>query len=91
MPKDLSKPWEDPMAEAGDRVFAEDLRKASTASFELPEWKQKTQVKSLSYGQISSKSIKDQRESLPIYRLKAELCAAIAQNQVLIVIGETGK
>eukprot|EP01035_Chromulina_nebulosa_P020626 gene20626-26743_t len=91
IPKDLSKPWEDPMPEDNERHFAQELRSINISnSFELPEWKQKTQVKGLSYGQISSKTMKDQRESLPIYRLKSELCSAIAQNQVLIVIGETG-
>ena len=91
IPKDLSKPWEDPMPQVGERHFAQELRSINIGgSFELPEWKQKTQGKSLAYGQISSKSIKEQREGLPIYRLKNELCNAIAQNQVLVVIGETG-
>lgn len=91
IPKDLSKPWEDPMPQVGERHFAQELRSINIGgSFELPEWKQKTQGKSLAYGQISTKSIKEQREGLPIYRLKSELCRAIAQNQVLVVIGETG-
>lgn len=91
IPKDLSKPWEDPMPEDGERHFAQELRSINIGgSFEMPEWKQKTQGKSLSYGQISNKSIRDQRESLPIFRLRSQLCSAIAQNQVLIVIGETG-
>jgi ATP-dependent RNA helicase DHX8/PRP22 len=91
IPKDLSKPWEDPMPEDGERHFAQELRSINIgSSFELPEWKQKTQVKGLSYGQISSKPMQEQREGLPICRLKAELCQAISQNQVLIVIGETG-
>ena len=91
IPKDLSKPWEDPMPDDGERHFAQELRSINIGgSLELPEWKQKTQVKGLSYGQISNKSMKEQRENLPIYKLKSELCQAIAQNQVLIVIGETG-
>lgn len=91
IPKDLSKPWEDPMPQVGERHFAQELRSINIGgSLELPEWKQKTQGKSLAYGQISNKPIKEQREGLPIYRLKSELCAAIAQNQVLVVIGETG-
>lgn len=91
IPKDLSKPWEDPMPAAGERHFAQELRSINIgSSLELPEWKQKTQGKGLSYGQMSDKTLKDQRESLPIYRLKSELCQAIAQNQVLVVIGETG-
>ena len=91
IPKDLSKPWEDPMPEKGERHFAQELRSINIGgSFELPEWKQKSQGKSLAFGQMSTKPLREQRESLPIFRLKKELCAAIAQNQVLVVIGETG-
>ena len=91
IPKDLSKPWEDPMPEQGERHFAQELRSINVGgSYELPEWKAKTQGKGLAFGQISSKPLREQRESLPIFRLKAELCRAIAENQVLVVIGETG-
>ena len=91
IPKDLSKPWEDPMPESGERHFAAELRSINVGgTFEQPEWKQKTQGKGLSYGQISNKTIREQRESLPVYQLKSQLMGAIAQNQVLVVIGETG-
>lgn len=91
IPKDLSKPWEDPMPQVGERHFAQELRSINIGgSFELPEWKQKTQSKSLAYGHINNKPLKEQRESLPVYRLKSELCRAISENQVLVVIGETG-
>ena len=91
IPKDLSKPWEDPMPDSGERHFAQELRSINIGgSFELPEWKAKTQVKGLSYGQISNKTLKEQRESLPVYQFKDRLCKAFAENQVLVVIGETG-
>jgi len=91
IPKDLNRPWEDPLPEAGERHFAQELRSINMSTFDgAPEWKQKAESKTLSYGIISSKSIKDQRESLPIYRLKPELIRAISENQVLVVIGETG-
>lgn len=93
IPKDLNRPWEDPMPEAGERHFAQELRSInlmSTAMDGAPEWKQKAENKTLSYGIISNKSLKEQRESLPIYRLKKELIQAIATNQILVVIGETG-
>ncbi|KAF1794410.1 P-loop containing nucleoside triphosphate hydrolase [Phytophthora cactorum] len=35
-------------------------------------------------------SILEQRESLPVFKLKRQLMKAIADNQVLVVIGETG-
>lgn len=91
IPKDLNRPWEDPLPEAGERHFAQELRSINMSTFDgAPEWKQKAQSKTLSYGIISSKSIKEQRESLPVYRLKPELMQAFSDNQVLVVIGETG-
>ena len=91
IPKDLNRPWEDPLPEAGERHFAQELRSINMSAFDgAPEWKQKAESKTLSYGIISSKSIKEQRESLPIFRLKAELMRAMSENQVLVVIGETG-
>lgn len=93
IPKDLNRPWEDPLPEAGERHFAQELRSINVMINDdggAPEWKQKVENKTLSYGIISNKSIKEQRESLPIYRLKKELLSAFTQNQVLVVIGETG-
>ena len=91
IPKDLSKPWEDPLPDQGERHFAQELRGINIGgSFELPEWKKKTKGAGISLGIISNKSLRDQRESLPIFRFKEELCRAFHENQVLVVIGETG-
>ncbi|OQR87563.1 ATP-dependent RNA helicase DHX8 [Achlya hypogyna] len=91
IPKDLNRPWEDPMPEAGERHFASELRGLNTtSSFELPEWKAKAQGKNLSYGHVSAKSMIEQRESLPVFKLKGQLMQAIRDNQILVVIGETG-
>mmetsp|Transcript_12057 Transcript_12057/g.28301 ORF Transcript_12057/g.28301 Transcript_12057/m.28301 type:complete len:1283 (-) Transcript_12057:45-3893(-) len=91
IPKDLNRPWEDPLPEAGERHFAQELRSINMSAFDgAPEWKQKAESKTLSYGIISNKSIKEQRESLPVFRLKSELMRAMSENQVLVVIGETG-
>ncbi|KAK1370480.1 hypothetical protein POM88_036572 [Heracleum sosnowskyi] len=61
MPKDLNRPWEDPMPELA-----------------------------LTSGRRPKLSIQDQRKSLPIYKLKNELVQTVHDNQVLVVIGETG-
>jgi ATP-dependent RNA helicase DHX8/PRP22 len=91
IPKDLNRPWEDPMPEAGERHFAAELRSINMSGTEgAPEWKQKAEGKTLSYGMVSNKTIKEQRESLPVYRLKNQLMDAFLNNQVLVVIGETG-
>ncbi|GMI15054.1 hypothetical protein TrLO_g4123 [Triparma laevis f. longispina] len=91
IPKDLNRPWEDPMPEEGERHFAQELRSINMASLDgAPEWKQKAEGKTLSYGVISNKSITQQRAGLPIAKLKTELVNAFTNNQVLVVIGETG-
>ena len=60
------------------------------ASYEVSEWKQLQEKKSMAFGHQSAKSLKEQRQELPIFKLKRQLCDAIASNQILIVVGETG-
>merc|ERR1719410_3193059 len=58
---------------------------------DLPEWKRHIIGGSKgSYGRKTTMTILEQRQSLPIYKLKDELVKAINDNQVLIVVGETG-
>lgn len=90
-PKDLNRPWEDPMPDAGERLLTQELRGISVSgSFELLECRQKTLGKNLTDDRMSAKGIKKHREELPIATLKAQLCGAIANHRVLVVIGETG-
>jgi len=93
IPKDINRPWEDPLAAAGERHFAQELRSINVGGRidGAPEWKKKVERKSLSYGIISNKSIKEQREGLPVYRLKKELMEAVAKNQILVVSEVHGK
>jgi len=86
----MNRPWEDPRPEPGERTIAQALKGLGQDSYELPEWKKLYIGKSVSYGQKSSKPIQEQRQSLPIFRLRDQLLSAIKDNQVLIVIGETG-
>ncbi len=90
IPKDLNRPWEDPMPEPGERHIAQELRGITQPGYEMPEWKKTSLGKSTRYGQTSTKTIKEQREGLPIFKLKHELLNAINDNQLLVVIGETG-
>ncbi|DBA76854.1 TPA: hypothetical protein ACH3X2_008868 [Trebouxia sp. C0005] len=90
IPKDLSRPWEDPLPEQGERHLAQELRGIGLGGFEVPEWKKQAEGKAPTYGIKDSRSIKEQRESLPIYRFKQQIIDAVADNQMLVVIGETG-
>lgn len=56
----------------------------------VPEWKRIIQNKDQSFGKRTDLSMKDQRESLPIYSFRSQLIKAVQDNQILIVIGETG-
>ncbi|EMS49798.1 putative pre-mRNA-splicing factor ATP-dependent RNA helicase [Triticum urartu] len=90
IPKDLNRPWEDPLPDAGERCLAQELRGAGLSAQSMPEWKKQAYGKTGTFGKRSSLPIQKQRQSLPIYGLKNELIKAIHHNQVLVVIGETG-
>lgn len=90
---DLSSQWQDPMADPETRQFASDLKKRSQAaqsnSGAMPEWK-KAIAKDQSLGKRTNMSIKEQRESLPVFAFREQLIQAVKDNQILIVVGETG-
>jgi ATP-dependent RNA helicase DHX8/PRP22 len=83
--KDLQQPWEDPMR-SDERQLASEMRAQQAG--ELPEWR-KLAARAPT-GQRAKGSIREQRESLPIYKLRGPLMQAIADNRMLVVIGETG-
>lgn len=88
---DLSAQWNDPMANPEDRKFAVDRKAIKPApSEEVPEWKRVTMSKDVQLGRRTNMTIKEQRESLPVYRFRSELIKAVHDNQLLIVVGETG-
>uniref|UniRef100_A0A914WHZ1 RNA helicase n=1 Tax=Plectus sambesii TaxID=2011161 RepID=A0A914WHZ1_9BILA len=81
---------QDPMAQSQDKynpsVVGPDRRNQ-----DMPDWKRHvTAGGKATYGKRTNMSIKDQRESLPIFALKKELLKAVETNKILIVIGETG-
>nr|ODN76422.1 ATP-dependent RNA helicase DHX8/PRP22 [Cryptococcus depauperatus CBS 7841] len=88
--REISQPWLDPMASQVDRVFASDIKGSllGQKAAKVSAWK--TANKIVSYGKITSLSIQEQRKSLPIYKLRDQLVAAIRDNQILVVVGDTG-
>ena len=100
--KDLDKSWTDPLADPSEHYFAQDLNsgrvfdgsmigRGGLGNRDLPEWKQYSLGKMPSFGKPDTKlSIREQRASLPVFKLRNELIKAITENQVLIVIGDTG-
>lgn len=89
---DLQSQWQDPMADPDKRRFANDMRQANMRQKNdgAPEWRQAIAPKDVSMGKRTNMSIKQQRESLPVFTFRNQLIEAIKENQILIVVGETG-
>ena len=89
---DLNAQWQDPMMPPEQRKFASDLQSPQVhkAPGALPEWKRVVQNKEQSFGKRTSMSIKQQRESLPVYKFRKQLLEAVNENQLMIVVGDTG-
>merc|ERR1719284_34722 len=87
--------WADPMPKNAPALASDSQSggpgKVGGPPSDLPEWKRHIIGGSKgSYGRKTTMTILEQRQSLPIYKLKDELVKAINDNQVLIVVGETG-
>ncbi|KAK4947272.1 DEAH-box ATP-dependent RNA helicase prp22, partial [Elasticomyces elasticus] len=89
---DLQAQWNDPMVAPEQRKFASDLRQArnNTNSEAMPEWKQIAQGKNQSLGKRTNMTIKEQRESLPAYKMRKQFLDAVKEYQLLVVVGDTG-
>ncbi|XP_062299033.1 ATP-dependent RNA helicase DHX8-like [Scomber scombrus] len=91
IPTGLNKHWIDPMPDFDGRQIAANMRGIGAMPIDLPEWKRYAfGGNQVSYGQKTELSILQQRESLPIFKLKEQLIQAIHDNQIMIVVGETG-
>ena len=91
IPADLSRSWEDPMANPAERHLAAEIRNIGRGQVEeAPTWRKETMGKNVTYGRATTLSIAEQRSSLPIFKLREQLMAAVHSNQLLVVIGETG-
>ncbi|KAM0752739.1 hypothetical protein T439DRAFT_181698 [Meredithblackwellia eburnea MCA 4105] len=90
--RDLSTPWLDPMTQAHERTFAADARGAAAGAKakDVPAWKKATFDQATTFGKITSLTMKEQRESLPIFKFRDQLIQAFNENQVLVVVGDTG-
>ncbi|XP_059180160.1 ATP-dependent RNA helicase DHX8-like [Centropristis striata] len=91
IPTGLHKNWIDPMPDYEGRQIAANMRGIGAMPLDLPAWKRYAfGGNQVSYGKRTELSILQQRESLPIFKLKEQLVQAVHDNQILIVVGETG-
>ena len=88
---DINAQWDDPMIGPDQRRFANSERdsQANGSKNSISEWK-RVVSKDKAYGKRTTLSIKEQRESLPVFRLRKQLLEAVHDNQLLIVVGDTG-
>ena len=89
---DLNAQWQDPMVAPEERKFAADIRNTQQPKPDdsVPEWKKVTMGKNQSFGKRTTMSIKQQRESLPVFKFRKQLLDAVRDNQLMIVVGDTG-
>lgn len=58
---------------------------------DMPEWKlASTRGKPVTYGKRTSLSLDEQRRSLPVYDFRQQFLDAVRDNQIIIVVGDTG-
>ena len=76
----MRRPWEDPLPEAGERHLAQELRGVGLGTYEMPDWKNAALGKAPTFGINDARSMKEQRDSLPIFKLKEQLVQAVADN-----------
>ncbi|KAK0414294.1 hypothetical protein QR680_007254 [Steinernema hermaphroditum] len=81
----------DPMATVNS-VNDDDERPKAGRAREMPEWMRHVTAggKAALGRPKTSLSIREQRASLPIFQLREALIQAVSDNQILVVIGETG-
>ncbi|KAK0386054.1 hypothetical protein NLU13_5891 [Sarocladium strictum] len=89
--ENLSSQWHDPMADPDKRQFAADLRNArnNAPAERAPEIKKPRSNNPVPVKR-SNMSMAEQRESLPVFAFRSQLIQAVENNQILIVVGETG-
>jgi ATP-dependent RNA helicase DHX8/PRP22 len=89
IPKEILNQYDDPNMDIKNRI--KNIKElTSNSRLDKDDWKKETMIKKFHASSRSLMSIKEQRESLPIYRLRNELLDAIDKNRILVVIGETG-
>lgn len=91
-PANQGRNWSDPLPEEEEKTYGETSRgMGMPPPQDIPEWKKHViGGKKTSYGKKTDMTIVEQRQSLPIFKLRDDLIKAVSDNQILIVIGETG-
>lgn len=83
IPMGLNKHWVDPLPDVDGRQIAANMRGIGMMPNDIPEWKKHAfGGNKASYGKKTQMSIIEQRESLPIYKLKDQLVQVKSHNKL---------
>ena len=83
--KEADRAWNDPVLKIKEE------NEESASSVTQANWKEYMKRSTGSFGKrVTSASIRQQKEGLPIYQLRSEFLKAVKDHQILCVIGETG-
>lgn len=78
IPSNLNKNWIDPLPEEDSRTLAANMRGVGIAPQEVPEWKKHViGGKKSSFGKKTDMTLIEQRQSLPIFKLREDLIKVI--------------
>lgn len=84
---ELSRQLHDPINSNSDSFG----RRTLDSLDDTPDWRRASKFsKNVSYGKRTNMSIDEQRKSLPVYKLRTQLLQAVKDNQIMIIVGDTG-
>jgi len=85
-----ARAWDDPMGRYEEIEDGRPSFGGRRPGQDMPEWKAKAIGNAPRMGQPQTMPIHLLRQTLPIYKLRDQLIQAVNENQILVVIGETG-
>ena len=88
IPRDLQRPWEDPLAEPGDRYLAQELKNIGMAAWQPDAWKQETMGKNISIGKVPrahETPERHQSETRQIHKTPTHWQIMVANHSVLTI------
>lgn len=88
--KAKSKDSHDPLNRENNAQYTEIVNTNEKTQNFISEWKKSQMDKNISYGKRTKLSMKEQRESLPIFPMRSNLINAVRENPFLVIVGETG-
>ncbi len=87
----MDQEFHDPTADPNQRMALTGYRGLAQQALDMvPEWKKESFKKSYPFALRSTLPIQEQKSKLPIYKFKQDLIKSVKENDLLIVIGETG-